>query len=186
MEKIKHIAILSSSVRIGRLSHRIALFFKKYLEENHLATAEILDLKAYNFPLFDERLSYQKHPSNEVLDFTERFNRADGLIIVSPVYNASYPAALKNIIDLYFTEWRRKVVTVCSVTYGHVPGIATVQELQRLLLKLGAVVSPVCYTVTEAGTSFGEDGTPVIPEKIADRVYPMIEEFLWLIDKTHA
>ena len=40
-----HIAILSSSVRTGRNSHRVTLYFKHYLESNNLATVEILDLK---------------------------------------------------------------------------------------------------------------------------------------------
>ncbi len=50
-----HIAIISSSVRTGRNSHRVALYFKNYLETNALATAEMLDLQVYNFPVFEER-----------------------------------------------------------------------------------------------------------------------------------
>lgn len=49
---MRHISIISSSVREGRKSHNVALYFKTYLEENNLSTAEMLDLKAYNFPIF--------------------------------------------------------------------------------------------------------------------------------------
>ena len=45
---MKEIAIISASVRMGRLSHRVALYFKRYLECNNLANAEILDLNEYN------------------------------------------------------------------------------------------------------------------------------------------
>ena len=54
-----HIAILSASVRTGRNSHRVALYFKKYIEENNLATVEIIDLNEYQFPVFNERLRFQ-------------------------------------------------------------------------------------------------------------------------------
>ena len=64
-----HIAIISSSVRMGRDSHRVALYFKSFLETNKLATSEILDLNKYNFPLFDERLRFQKNPTAAALDF---------------------------------------------------------------------------------------------------------------------
>ena len=86
---MKRIAILSASVRTGRLSHRVALYLENYFRQNALADTELLDLKAYDFPLFHERLAMQEHPSDKLIDFTNRFNDADGLIIVSPVYNAS-------------------------------------------------------------------------------------------------
>lgn len=81
-----HITIISASVRTGRNSHRVALYFKKFLEEHKLATSEILDLAEYNFPLFDERLAHQKTPSEKVLDFSNRIKAADGVIIVTPEY----------------------------------------------------------------------------------------------------
>jgi len=45
------IAIISSSVRTGRASHRVALYFKNYLQANDLATVQMLDLAEYNFPV---------------------------------------------------------------------------------------------------------------------------------------
>lgn len=181
---MSYITIISSSVRDGRQSHRVALFLKQYLEENQLAKAEILDLKAYQFPLFTERLAYQPHPSEQLLNFTEKFNRADGVIIVSPVYNASFPAALKNVIDLYYKEWYHKPVAITSVTSGKVPGIATVQQLQTLLLKLGALVTPVVCTAINDSKDFDEQGNPTQKEQAYALVKPMIEDFFWLINKS--
>ena len=102
MLNMPHISIISSSVRTGRNSHRVALYFKNYLESNKFATAEILDLNTYNFPLFDERLRFQKKPSAAMLDFAEKIKFADGVLMVTPEYNGGYPASLKNVIDLFF------------------------------------------------------------------------------------
>jgi NAD(P)H-dependent FMN reductase len=90
-----HIAIISSSVRTGNNTKRVALFFEKYFRENNLATVEILDLQRYQFPLFEERLKYQKEPGKQVLDFTDRIKKADGVVIATPEYNGGYPASLK-------------------------------------------------------------------------------------------
>src|SRR5438874_8942325 len=95
-----HVAIISSSVRVGRNSHRVALYFKNYIEENKIATVEILDLMAYQFPLFDERLRYQKEPTPKMLDFAGKIKATNGVLIVTPEYNGGYPAALKNVVDL--------------------------------------------------------------------------------------
>lgn len=181
---MKHIAIISASIREGRLSHRVALFIKKYIEDNHLATVEILDLKAYNFPLFTERLMYQEHPSAEVVDYAERFNRADGIIVVSPVYNASFPAALKNVIDLFVTEWKDKVVAVSSVTYGTNAGITTVMNLQSILLRLGALVIPASFTALNAGGEYDEQGNAAAPELADRRVKGFVDQLLRLMDQT--
>jgi NAD(P)H-dependent FMN reductase len=57
-----HIAIISSSVRIGRQSHKVALYFQKYITDHNLATCEVLDLKEFNFPVLEERLSHMSNP----------------------------------------------------------------------------------------------------------------------------
>ena len=98
------IAIISSSVRTGRNSNRVALYFKNYLLENKLASVEILDLTEYKFPLFEERLRLQKNPTDAALDFAKKVKNADGVIIVTPEYNGGYPASLKNVIDLLYDE----------------------------------------------------------------------------------
>ena len=67
-----NIAIISGSVRTGRNSHRVALFFKKYIESQQLASAAILDLYDYQFPVFEERLKFQKNPSPQTLDFAQK------------------------------------------------------------------------------------------------------------------
>lgn len=180
---MKHIAIISASVREGRLSHRIALFIQRYIEQNNLATAEVLDLKAYNFPLFDERYIYQDNPSEKVRDYVERFNHADGIIIVSPVYNASFPASLKNVIDLLVKEWQEKVVAVSTVTYGGNAGIATVKELQSLLLKMGAWVVPTAFTPLYTGEQYDEEGNPKDKEKAEIYIQPFVTQILAGITK---
>jgi NAD(P)H-dependent FMN reductase len=112
------IAIISSSIRAGRNSHRVALFFKRYLEDNCIAKAGILDLKDYNFPLFEERLQFQERPTIGMLDFAEKIRAADGVIIITPEYNGGYPASLKNIIDLLTSDWRRKPIAISTLSDG--------------------------------------------------------------------
>ncbi len=180
---MKRIAIISSSVRDGRISHRVAIFLKQYIEKCMQIEVELLDLKQYDFPLFNERLVFQQRPSKQLKDFTEKFTKAEGIIIVTPVYNGSFPASLKNIIDVYFKEWKHKPVTIVSSTIGRVPGVATIQALQAILLKIGAVVAPVLCTFTNTEAEFNEEGRPYNEEKAITTIEPMLTEFTWLADK---
>src|SRR6478672_12327659 len=142
-----NIAIISSSVRIGRNSHRVALFFQTYLQQNALATVDLLDLYLYNFPVFDERLRLMKDPSPEILDFAQRITKSDGVIIVTPEYNGGYPASLKNVIDLLYAEWKRKTIAIATVSAGAFGGSQVITSLLFTLWKIGAWVVPAMFPV---------------------------------------
>ena len=73
---MRHIAIISSSVREGRKSHNVSLYFQNYLTENKLATTEIIDLKAYNFPIFEGTLKTLINPAKNVLEFADKIKNA--------------------------------------------------------------------------------------------------------------
>src|SRR5687767_6722145 len=123
------IAILSSSIRINRNSHRVAKYFERFIHENKLADVEILDLYEYQFPIFDERLRLMKDPTEEMLEFAEDILTADGIIIVTPEYNGGYPASLKNAIDLLYAEWKRKPIGLVTVSSGAFGGAQVMTSL---------------------------------------------------------
>lgn len=177
-----HIAIISASVRTGRKSHRVALFFKRYLEENDLATSEILDLKEYDFPVFEERFSYQPEPSEKAQDFRDRIIRADGVIIVTPEYNGGYPSSLKNVTDLLYDEWHRKPVAISTVSDGQFGGMQVITSLQYSLWKIRAWTVPAMFSVPKVQDSFDEHGTPTNKEAIHKRAATFVNELLWCVE----
>lgn len=176
------IAIISSSIRRGRNSQRVALYLKNYLEDNKLASADILDLKEYDFPLFDERLSRQNDPLPGAVEFAARVREADGVIIVAPEYNGGYPASLKNVIDLLYDEWRRKPVAISTVSDGPFGGIQAITSLQFSLWKIRAWTVPATFPVTKVMDTFNEDGTPADRAVADKRAASFVSELLWCIE----
>jgi NAD(P)H-dependent FMN reductase len=177
-----NISIISSSVRIGRKSHRVALYLKKYLEEKNLASVKILDLARYNFPLFDERLQSQKSPAAEVIEFAEQIKSADGIIIVTPEYNGGYPASLKNAIDLLYKEWDHKPVAISTVSEGSFGGAQIITSLQFSLWKMKAWTIPAMLPVPEVTEAFDENGNLTGGHFNEKRVEYFINELLWCIE----
>jgi NAD(P)H-dependent FMN reductase len=177
-----HILIISSSVRDGRNSHRVALYFRNFLEENKLATSEILDLKAYNFPLFEERLQYQVSPSADALDFVDRINTSDGIIIVTPEYNGGFPASIKNAIDLLYKEWYHKPVAISTVSDGSFGGNQALISIQFVLWKMKAWTVPALFPVPEVTKSFDENGDPSERQKTDKKASNFIRELLWCVE----
>jgi NAD(P)H-dependent FMN reductase len=177
-----NIAIISASVRIGRNSHRVALFFKNYIEENNLATVTMLDLNEYKFPIFDERLRLMKDPSPSVLDFAGKIKNADGVIIVTPEYNGGYPASLKNVIDLLYPEWKRKPIALATASNGQFGGAQVTTSLVLTLWKIGVLLVPAMYMGPKVQEVYNENGIPVDKEGTKKRAKPFIDELLWCME----
>lgn len=179
---MRNIVILSSSVRNGRNSHRIALFFKNYLAENGIANGEILDLAEANFPIFDERLRFMENPSTDILAFADTINKADGIIIVTPEYNGGYPASLKNVIDLLYAEWKRKPVAIATVSAGSFGGTQVITSLQFSLWKIGALTVPATFPVPTVEKAFTEDGVPTDVESSNKRAKVFVDELMYWVE----
>ncbi len=177
-----HISIISSSVRTGRNSHRVALFFKNYLTDNKLATTEILDLESYNFPIFNERLKFQIEPTAKVLDFAEKIKASDGIIIVTPEYNGGYPASLKNVVDLLYDEWYHKPIAISTVSNGIFGGSQVITSLQFSLWKIKAWTVPATFPVPKVQEAFDEKGTPTDKNFINKQADAFIKELMWCVE----
>lgn len=177
-----HITIISSSVRRGRNSHRAALYFKTFIESNGLAEVSILDLKTYDFPIFEERLRFFENPTALMLEFAEKIKTADGILLVTPEYNGGYPGSLKNVIDLLYDEWRKKPVAICTNSAGPFGGTQVITSLQFSLWKIGAWTVPAMFPVPKVQEAFDENGVAADKAAMDKRALVFVNELLWCIE----
>ena len=145
---------------MGRSSHRVALYFQQLIQSHNRGTAEILDLYTYQFPIFDERLKFQKNPAPATVEFADKIRKADAVILVTPEYNGSYTAAVKNVVDLLNDEWQNKPIVISTVSAGDFAGSQAVVALQFILWKLKARVVSQSFQVARVQASFDETGKP--------------------------
>jgi len=178
---MSQIVIISASIRTDRKSDRVALFFRNYISDKGLASVEILDLNEYNFPLFNERLRFQKDPPDSALLFAEKLKKSDGVLIVTPEYNGGYPASLKNVIDLLTDEWNRKPVAISTVSGGQFGGSQVLTSLLFTLWKIKAWVVPAMFPVPDVEDTFDENGIPSNIPQTEKRADAFTKELLWCI-----
>jgi NAD(P)H-dependent FMN reductase len=173
-----HISIISSSIRIGRNSHRVALYFQDFMQAHHLAEVEIIDLKHYNFPLFDERIQFQKKPKKNALEFAEKIKSADGILIVTPEYNGGYPASLKNAIDLLYDEWLHKPIAISTVSTGFAGGAQALISLQFTLWKMKAQMITATFPVPDVVHVFDKLGHAISKSETDPLAHIFINELI--------
>ncbi|MBX2965712.1 MAG: NAD(P)H-dependent oxidoreductase [Cyclobacteriaceae bacterium] len=179
---MNNIAIISASVRPGRVSHRVALYFKNLIEEKKLGTVTMLDLAEYDFPVFHERLRLLDSPSAEAIDFAEKIKKADGVIIVTPEYNGGYPASLKNVIDLLSEEWRKKPVAISTVSTGVFGGVGAIIPLQYTLWKIQTITATAMFPVPKIKEAFNELGVPADKPATDERATRFLNELGWCME----
>ena len=126
MIKIK---ILTGSNRPGRFNIQPARWITNIAKERKDIEVELLDLQKINLPLLDEPATPGMHQytKQHTKNWSAKIDEADGFIFVTPEYNHSYSAILKNAIDYLFFEWNYKPVGF--VSYGTVGGARAVEHL---------------------------------------------------------
>lgn len=119
MVKIK---IIAGSSRPGRFNIQPARFVESLAKEMSGFEVEVLDLQEINLPFLDEAVPPMMHQyaNQHTKDWSATIAEADGFVFVTPEYNHSYSAVLKNAIDYLFNEWNYKPVTF--VSYGSLAG----------------------------------------------------------------
>ena len=135
MSKLK-IAIVIGTTRATRFGHKPAQWVKEIAAERNDMEAEILDLRDFPMPFFDEVASNAWAPSkNEVARrWQKKVAEFDGYIFVTAEYNHGIPAVLKNALDYAYPEWNRK--TAAFVGYGAVGGARAVEQLRMVAAEL--------------------------------------------------
>ena len=135
MAKLK-IAIVISTTRAARFGHKPAQWVRDIAAQRDDIEAEIIDLRDFPMPFFDEVASNAWAPSqNPVAQrWQKKVAEFDGYIFVTAEYNHSMPAVLKNALDYASPEWNRKVAGF--VGYGAVGGSRAVEHLRLIAAEL--------------------------------------------------
>jgi len=100
---------------------------------------------------------------------------ANGLIIVTPEYNGSFPGELKILLDKISKVYRLLPVAVCGVSAGGTGGIRVVDHLRHVLVKLGMVPTSSAVQFTKVEELFDAEGK-ITDERYARRLGKLFDE----------
>lgn len=152
MDNKPRIAVIMSTTREGRLADKVATWLMKQGAGHSDLAFELVDLRDYPMPFFNEQASSMWMPSgNHVARiWQEKISQFDGYIFITAEYNHSIPAVLKNALDYSYSEWARK--PVAFVGYGGVGAARAVEHLRLISIELQ--MAPMRTAVHVAGSDF--------------------------------
>lgn len=133
MKNLK-VAVVTSSVREGRVSLSVAEWVEKLAKQQGFENAEyqIVDLKNYNLPMLGANASEEAYA--EVERWKADIAGFDAYIFVVAEYNHSFTGVLKNALDFLKPELKDKVAGF--VSYGGAGGARAVEQLRLVLAEL--------------------------------------------------
>ncbi len=133
------IALIIGSTRKSRFADIPAQWMLAQAKARTDMDVELVDLRDFDLPLFDEVASNLWAPSSDprAVAWQKKIAEFDGYIFVVAEYNRSITGALKNALDQAYVEWNRKPFT--AMAYGSVGGTRALEHLRLIGVELQMV-----------------------------------------------
>ncbi len=146
------IGIILGSTRAARFADRPAAWLLELAQGREDVVFEIVDLRDYPLPFFDEAKSPMREPSKHevAIRWGRKMAELDGFVFVTGEYNHGIPASLKNALDYLYAEWNRK--PAAFVAYGGAGGARAIEQLRLILVELQ--VAPSRFAVHLTGPDY--------------------------------
>jgi len=175
------LGIIISTTRPGRLGDRIAEWAAGLAAKREDATFELVDLRDYPLPFFEEKLPPLYAPSSHPVAqrWAAKMAELDGYVFVTAEYNHSLTGVLKNALDYLSKETARKPATF--VGYGGTGGARAVEHLRGILaeMQVATLRNAVHIGRSELLGLLREGKTMADYPHLAELAAPMFEELAW-------
>ena len=165
--RMTKLLVVAGSTRTGSFSKQLAKAATKLaVAAGHAAT--FVDLREFEMPLYDGDLEAAQGLPAGALRLRTLMRQHDALLVVTPEYNASIPAVLKNALDWlsrpYAAEpdvsvFQDRVAGVMASSPGALGGMRALVHLRQILMNLGLLVITEQFALGGAGKAFAADGS---------------------------
>lgn len=185
------IAVIISSTRQARFADKPAAWLMDKVKDHPELDFELVDLRDFDLPFFDEVASNAWVPSKDerAVRWQKKVAEFDGYLFVVAEYNHSITGALKNALDQDYVGWNRKPMG--ALAYGSMGGARALEHLRLIAVELQMV--PLRNAVHIGGSEFfkvwtGGQNAPMseIEGVLQGSLKSTLEELVWWTKATKA
>ncbi|MFC8505532.1 NADPH-dependent FMN reductase [Streptomyces sp. NPDC057411] len=174
------VAVLVGSVREGRQGSAVTDWFLDVAGRLGGLEFDVVDLAEVDLPLAMPGWGGQPdaRAAAALAEVSPRLAAADAFVVVTPEYNHSFPAALKNLIDWHHEQWHAKPVGF--VSYGGLGGgLRAVEQLRTVFAELHATTVRDSVSLHGPWSGLGPDGTPRDQAVAEGAAKGMLGQLVW-------
>ena len=152
---------------------------EKLLDRSH--TVYFVDPLELSFLCWIECTEEMIYPPQKLKDLRTKIKDAEGYMAVTPEYNRSTSAAMKNTLDYFLEEYFFKPSAIVSYSPGIFGGVNAAQQVRLVFAELGDPSIPSGFTISRVMNTFSENGE-LVDEVYDKRVTRFLSEFEWYIE----
>ena len=179
------VLVVGASLSSTSLNNRLATFASSIIGSKG-AKAEVATVADFDCPFYDHDIEAESGPPVGARQFCERVQAADALLVASPEYNASMPAAIKNLIDwvsrIRPQPFNGKQTLLMSASPSMVGGNRGLWALRIPFEHLGARVYPDMFSLAQAHQAW--EGDHLKDPTLMERLDRTLGCFLDLVEAT--
>lgn len=172
-DQLLFIPVLLGTVRQGRQSEKVARFMLDQISQQQGVETELIDIRTLPITTQDAG------PAAKDPQFAATIERSDGLVIVVPEYNHSYPGMLKHVLDTNYKEYLHKAVGLCGVSQGSFGGTRVIEQMLPILKAFGLVTIVSDLNFGNVEQVFNESGM-LLEEAYIRRAGRFLQELIWM------
>jgi NAD(P)H-dependent FMN reductase len=167
------IPVILGTSRKGRASVHAAKLLADLLNRRSGVCSNVIDIASLPLPVDDAGEAIKQAA------YAEAISAADGLVIVAPEYNHSFPGLLKHTLDSCLSEYLHKAVGLVGVSAGPFAGIRVIQSLLPVMRELGLVTIFWDINIGQVRKVFAEDGR-LLDDALVRRSDRFCRELIWM------
>ncbi|MFJ5773231.1 NADPH-dependent FMN reductase [Streptomyces sp. NPDC093094] len=170
-----HVTVVVGSNRHGRFGPVVADWLLGRVRAREDLTVDVLDVAGADLPT---SMARTEEAAAALSGVTPKLAAADAFVVLTPEYNHSFPAGLKNLIDWHYSEWRAKPVAL--VSYGGLAGgLRATEHLRQVFAELHAVTVRDTVSFHGAAGSFDGEGALKDPTGPDAAARTMLDQLTW-------
>ncbi|MET0461352.1 MAG: NAD(P)H-dependent oxidoreductase, partial [Ilumatobacteraceae bacterium] len=137
---VTNLKLITSTTREGRSADHVLPWLTNRLERDERFDLEVLDLRDWKLPMFQETLATvgdRRNPTYSdpiVKAWNTKIAEGGAYVFVTAEYNHSIPGELKNAIDSVFASYafRNKPASFVGYSGGPIAGARAVEHLAHI------------------------------------------------------
>jgi NAD(P)H-dependent FMN reductase len=178
--------LIVGSRRPNRAADLVIPWLTKKIESHSHFETEILDLKDWDLPLFQEHqgsigdINDPTYSEPVVREWNRKIREAEAMLILTPEYLHGMPGLLKNALDNVFLSFafRNKPVAAVSYSSGIAGGSRALENLAHVALEAEMILLRNTVIIPFVGSAFDDNGNPTNPTTDAAATV-MLDDLEW-------
>lgn len=159
----KRLLVILGSARSMGAGERVGTWVQAAVEADERFEIEYVRANDLALPFFDEPVSPNwnqgVYVNKKGADWAAKVGASDAVLFITPEYNHSYSALIKNAIDWVGPEWKQKPAGIITYSVSPYGGVRAAEHMRNVLAEIDTHTVKEAISIPFIDAAIDEKGT---------------------------